>query len=303
MIEAKQFSHGGAREGAGRPRKLELPEPDLNSEAVEPVTEAVEPPSLDERIADLLTTPDSHTALEFDAAITEAKQAIEATEAELREAKARSSDPAILDPTAPDRAHHAEHRLTRLRNAIEALGAKGREALRRERTAQWEDEIHIRECVVVGVARELLENYPRLAGELLDLMKLVADANARVRETNYKAAREGLRRLESVGQVLGIDDQIFERLTLPSLTRSGHAPHNLWPPKPRDHVLEFIQMTTAMIQSAPVVETGEAMRAYEQQRIAQFYADQEAGREKLNAQAAARAAAAAAERRKLANGG
>jgi hypothetical protein len=94
-------------------------------------------PSLDERIAALLASPNDQPSIVFSVLLAEVDKALSVAERECRDAQARAYDPAILDATAVGRAHDTEYKIQRLKNATTALTAHHAAALNREAKEAW----------------------------------------------------------------------------------------------------------------------------------------------------------------------
>jgi hypothetical protein len=318
-IEAKQqFGHGGAREGAGRPRKVELPEPNLNSGEAAPAkleltAEAPEPAvaepqrSLDEMIAEALGNDE--LSAEFLGALYAAlDQAVGIADETARQCRARSVDPLCRDGIAErGKAEDQEFVATRLRNAATPLRAKYQAALQREQAADWELKSRQIELMVVKTARIMLRRYPKAVDELVEVFRLVKAVDKAVDEINATAPIGVTRRLAKTELVArdidgfySTDVSIVEKCVLPAFV--SHGSSYAWPPPQRNWVVDYVESMTAMLRGAPPPPTEEERIAAAQQHIAHGE-EMEREHQRLNAEAHARAEAAAAERRRLANGG
>jgi hypothetical protein len=219
--------------------------------------------------------------------------------------------PAIRRSWTPLRrtARDAEYRLARLRNAVEALSAHEKKAKKREQCAEWETEIADLEARVAAIAQEVSSGYHELAGKLAELLRRVVAVNKEIAQINVRARYESMRGLNTVHEILKIDQRAFEQIKLPVLVTNGTSAEDIWPPPQPNVAVQYSQMVLAMCQGNPMdtrdyqqrLADDERRKADETARVLAFYEEQERGRERLNAEAAARARAAAAEGR--ANGG
>jgi hypothetical protein len=260
-------------------------------------------PTLDETIANLLNTPEgSHSAVLFSVAIFRVRSAIESTEREAREAAARAVDPTVLDGGAAGLAHDLEFKVRRYKNALDQLTAREQAAEKRERREAHESEIAPLEERVTALAAEVTAQYSELAGKIAQLLLSVVAVNQEVQLTNARAY--DLRQLRTVEQVIGTSLKIGDpqQIKLPALVSNGVvAPPDIWPPKVRDIGLQYFDMVHAAILNTPPPPT-EQEKIEAMNRHMRIVEEQEAGRLRNNAEAAARAKQAAAVARRLAAG-
>jgi hypothetical protein len=274
-------------------------------EVIEKPAAAPAVPPLDETIAKWLNAPDGVPSTAFATTRALAEIAIERAEYQLSEAQAAAFNPKVLDVTAPDRVRDLEHRLRRLRNAVEALSARERAAERRERCEAWELEVADLEARVVSTAQEVETNYPELCGKLAELLAHVEAINEEVRKVNARASYENLRSVASVQGTLKLDAKVFESVKLPALAANGTVAKDIWPPPRPNFAIQYAEMVSAICRGNPKdtrsyeerVRDDEQRKADETARMMEFYKKQEAGREALNA-----AAKAAAEQRRQMGG-
>jgi hypothetical protein len=251
--------------------------------------------SLETQIADLLKAPDGVPSAKFGIILFLINSAITATEREGRAAQAAAYDPAVLDPTAVGKAHDAEHRLKRLRNAATALTSHYTAAIKREEAAVWNAEAEEIEMKVAQLADELIGAYQRAAAQLVDIFLRISDMDAEVRSVNTKPGKQrALRTTEEVARDIdGFNpaDSIVKNCALPELVIGSKAhPKMLWPPPPVNHALQYALDVGRMLSGPALPPTAE-QRAVEAKRMTDFYTEQERGRERLNSEAAARDAA------------
>ncbi len=258
--------------------------------------------TLDARIVSMLATlsaPNDMRAVLITCLLDEIRQAIAVAEREGREAQARAFDPSVpLDPTAQGKVHDAEHKIRRLTNAREALVPHHEAALKREAREKWEESIRDLELRVVSLSKELLSTYPEAVAKLVDLFRRCAEADKEVMLVNANAA-DGLRRLRGVeSTATNGDTKIISKVKLPTLTVEGHTTAiDAWPPPQPSVGIELSNAVLAAARSGMMRPPTEAERAAESKRVMEYYEQQEQGRERLAAEAHAKAELAAAARR------
>jgi hypothetical protein len=252
------------------------------------------PPSLDELIMIILKDPGDRPAVLFSVILDQIKRASAAAEQEGKAAQAAAYDPAVLDPTAVGRSHDAAHRIKRLTNAAEALAPHHAAAIKREAQAAWESEACVVRQKVTDLAKELASTWPATVMRLVKLFEMIAVIDREASAINSRAPT-GVNHLRSVEASIGKGEKIIERVRLPVLTDKGVV--DMWPPR-NNWALDYAESVRAGIVGAGMPAT-EAERIEASERQIDFVKAQEAGREKLNAEAHARAEANAAEQRRL----
>jgi hypothetical protein len=196
-----------------------------------------EPPSLDQRVAAVLTNDEHHPSSVLADLIAEVDDAIDAADQTGREARAAAADPKVIDGGALGRAFDAEHIAHRLRNGMAALQQLHHEAEARERLKLWHqfaDEVEDR---AVKLADEMLERYPALTSWLTDFLQRKSIVDKEIEHVNATAPGYEGRRLRSIELVArgienwGSSTPIEKSLKLPQLVIGSSAPAELlWPP-------------------------------------------------------------------------
>jgi hypothetical protein len=120
----------------------------------EPIAEPAAP-TIDERVATVLTSEDHHPSETLSALIAEVETAISAADEAGQKARAAAVDPRVIDHGASGRAFDAEHAAHRLRNGLAALQQLHQEALAHEKVAAWHRNVDI-------IDKEVAELHGRL---------------------------------------------------------------------------------------------------------------------------------------------
>jgi hypothetical protein len=256
---------------------------------------------MEQKIADLLTSPDGVSAETFATTLRWVDAKIVLTKRDAQEALKASLDPATIDPGGLGRAHDAEHFLKRLENAKTGLTTHCEAATRREQKAAWEASIVDLEKRVVDLSQELRAVYPEAITKLVDLFRRIDVVDKEVAMTNCSAP-DGCRQLRSVeAAATGSTRKIIPTIRLPVLSVDGSTVADAWPPLQPSPGIELSNMVLAAARGAmglPLTDAEREARAVaETEKQMEFYRQREAGRERLNAEAAARAERQAAERR------
>jgi hypothetical protein len=115
-----------------------------------------------------------------------------------------------------------------------------------------------------------------------------------------------LRKVEQVARSVDFNpaDNFIQKCQLPELVIGSNAPPKmLWPPPQPNYALEYALSVGRMMSGPAMMPPTEQQRAEASRRHMQYIEEREQGREKLNAEAAARAAAHEAEQKRFASGG
>jgi hypothetical protein len=251
---------------------------------------------LDERIAQLLKAPDGVPSETFAGILAEVATAIAVADRTANVNRERAYDPAILDPVARGKMEDASFVAARLRNGQAALTALHQTVVEREEKERWSAEGRIIERKIIDLAKELASTYPKIVTELVDLFQRIATADREAASfCNRSPPGHFVRGVEAT-----IGDgraKIIELVRLPVLTAKGVE--NAWPPK-STWVTDYALSVAAGMQS--VMPPTEADRVAEGARVIAHAEEMEAGRLRLNQEAAARVRANDAEIRRLTSG-
>jgi hypothetical protein len=160
---------------------------------------------------------------------------------------------------------------------------------------------------VAKTADELIETYQRAVTELVSLFTRVIQVDKEVDRVNgTPGCQRQLRKVEltarDITEFHQTDVSVLAKCVLPPLIFGHGAAVNSWPPPTPNIGLQYYEMVLAGLRGAPPPLTNQ-QRIEASQRQMAFVAEQERGRERLNAEATTRADAHEAERRRLAAGG
>jgi hypothetical protein len=261
-------------------------------------TEKTEAPTLDQRIAEALTTTD-RSSFFYCVLKSQAETAADASDRTAREARAKSTDPTYGGDAIAERGRAEDNEFfsSRLRAAAASLNEKYQQAQKKELAAVWNAEAEEVEMKVAQLADELIEAYQGAAARLVDIFLRMSDMDAEVRSVNTKPGRQRTLRTteEAARDIDGFDapDSIVKNCALPELVIGSKAhPKMLWPPPPVNHALQYALDVGRMLGGSALPPTAE-QRAVEAKRMADFYTEQERKREWLNSEAARKAAGGA----------
>jgi hypothetical protein len=197
----------------------------------------LEPPSLDQRVAAVLTSDNHHPSETLSALIAEVDDAIDEADQAGREARDAAANPKVLDAGARGRAEDAEHTAHRLRNGMAALKQLETEALAREYEEKWSAEADDVELAVVRAADELLKRYPAVTSWITEFFTRKIALDKEVMRINGSAPLGSSRRLKEVELVAraitdwGPSQPIDKQLKLPALVVGSQSTAPLlWPP-------------------------------------------------------------------------
>jgi hypothetical protein len=188
--------------------------------------------TLGERIAAALTSDIAST--ELMTLIADVETAFEEAAASIADERERALDPlAILDPNeARGAIENAEFARDRLRNALLPLRQKLVDVQGAEQRAQWSLEYQAMKIKRDECAAQLASVYPRLIGELVDLLDSAATVDAEVAQVNSASPDD--RRLAPV-ELHARNLQSFDR-NQPSIVKElrlpawGTSSRMVWPP-------------------------------------------------------------------------
>lgn len=199
-------------------------------------TATIKEPTLDERIAGVLASDaDFRPASEIAALLREVDEQIARADQLGREMRARSVDPAILDPTARGAAEDSEFRASRLRNGQARLRELHREAQLREALVQWHAQADDIERRRDEIAAEFRERYKLASGWLVLMLEKMALIDDEIDHLNMSAPGYEARRLVSTEcvargiQRLGSSEAISKNLKLPAFVDGPGTLPVLWP--------------------------------------------------------------------------
>jgi hypothetical protein len=153
-----------------------------------------------------------------------------------REMRARSIDPAIIDPAAKSVAEDAEHVAQRYRVAIERLQGLRNVATHKESVIAWRPQFDIVDAETAALATELKERYPDAVSWIVDFLKRKAVNDEAVTRINLSAPQGEIKRLfDSELRARGINaygnsEPIAKQLRLPVLVEGDGPSVLLWPP-------------------------------------------------------------------------
>lgn len=115
-------------------------------------------PTLDQRVASILTSDDHHPSSALSALISEVDDAIDHADQAGRQAREAAANPKVLDGGALGRALDSEHATHRLRNGLQALKLLEAESIARERLKAFNeamDDLSAKRDVLAQEFREL----------------------------------------------------------------------------------------------------------------------------------------------------
>jgi hypothetical protein len=250
-----------------------------------------EPQSMEQKIAEVLRTPDGVPIRTFELLLKWVDAKIVLTKRDAQEALKASLDPAVIDPGALGRAHDAEHAVKRLENARTALVPHHEAAIRKDELERWKTSTADIRARIADLSKELADVYPPIVTELIALFDRVESLNHEAKQF-ASAAPTGC----GLGSVEG-----SERIRDVILPRLAGSNTDEWPPKTVPFSIQYSAGVAAMMSSAR--QPTEAERIAETARVMKFYEDQDAGRIRLNEQAEARDRALEVERRRLRDSG
>jgi hypothetical protein len=190
------------------------------------------PKPLDERIATVITSDDHRPASALAELIRETDEQIDHCDQLGREMRARSTDPAILDPAARGAAEDSEFRAARLRNGLARLRELHHEAEMRERLKAWHEAADDLTVKRDALAAEFKTRYPAIASWLPDVLQRMAEMDRAIEALNASAPGYESRRLLPTELVArnadgwGVSKPVAKTLRLPQF--SGLEPL-LWP--------------------------------------------------------------------------
>jgi hypothetical protein len=315
MTEALQLRFGRSRRSlsgrqAGRVtgRRSVTPTPTINDERIARAVRTRPVPSLDDIRMALAAMPTTTVLERRDRAVVAFALASGARDNAIASFSLKHIDVAartVFHDGRDVRTKHAKtftstffpvgHVAHRLRNGMAALQQLQVAALAREAQASWETEAEELRKEVDEIAAYFKRVYSETAGHLVGVLEKMASIDLKVDALNSRAPNgvNWLRRTEATAR--GIPrvngKSIFPQIHLPKLLGFDY-PENAplaWPPVAVNHALEYYHAVSAAITHAPPPPT-DAERIAASERQMRFVAEQERGRERLNAEAAARSA-------------
>jgi hypothetical protein len=157
---------------------------------------------------------------------------------------------------------------------------------------------------VARLADEFLDAYQRATIELVDVFERIATMDAEVTRVNgAPGCQRYLKKTELVARGITQLDPAYSIMKKCQLPQLANPAVMLWPPPQPNIALEYALSIERMMRGPGMLPPTEQEKIEASKRQMEFYEEQEAGRERLNAEAHARAEAASVERRKIAAGG
>jgi hypothetical protein len=253
----------------------------------EPVAEPMNAPTIDDRVAMVLSSEDHQPSETLAALISEVDDAIDHADQAGRVARAVAGDPKVIDHGALGRALDAEHTAHRLRNGMAALQQLHHEALTRERVAQWHSECDAMQTIVLQFHDELVPMAKRAEAAKLEYdsaCDAIDDASIQIYaymkkcdEIEARAPPGEARRLPrpisgmSIGKFMG-------RKVAPVVPRAETVDYSLsfqpWKPDPDAPVLTYEERVAAHDQSK-AEETAAMRKIYDDRAAAQAQREME----------------------------
>jgi hypothetical protein len=211
----------------------------------EPKAAPAKLPTLDERIATALATPERFTS--FQKLIAEVAEALDHADQTGCEARARALNPKLINAAAARvEAEDAEFVAARLRNGLAALKELQRAAEDRALVEAWERDAERVRAQRDKLATELAEFYQAAVARLVALFNDIEKCDREVLRVNRDAPPGTSRRLvgvelhaRQIGNFMSNDVKLLEQVRLPELV-PGHGTVIAWPPAKKPMSLQLV---------------------------------------------------------------
>lgn len=234
--------------------------------------------ALERKIAAILTS-DTVEIADVEQLIGETQQAYaDACEA-IKQAKARSLDPTIIDRAAFEQIREADYQRARYEAALPRLSSKLVELRNRDAAAAWNARYAALEKQSDKISSQFAEEYCSLTERLVDLLRTMAVVDGEIARLNADAPVGESRRLANCEcQAMGIkqtsrnEPSIVAQLVLPDWQDSRRL---LWPPA-RPSLADFVAppLPHRGAEWWIDLELQKQERIKEQERVAAFYEEQ-----------------------------
>jgi hypothetical protein len=247
-------------------------------------------PTLEQQIAAALHADASLSAADLKTLIGEVEVAAAAAAQTAVQERDRALDIGTDPATAHERVLVAELSRDRLKAVLPRLQQKLCEAQRREEAERW-DADYRRVAAKVAAAAERFARYPRLLGELLEIIQLAAAVDREASAVNISAAPGEHRRVRAV-ELMARGLPAFSA-NQPSITRELRLPRweessiMAWPPPQRLDPSLFVpvQVGDPRLTTDRWYEVGDEQRASEQERQRRELKEAEVARKQFYGQA------------------